>query len=316
MRKYILPLLALCVAFPVFAEDTDLGSYDAYKESVKNYCEDVKMPWNAPGVKNSLLKYSGILYPDITNPNSDKEFMALMDSVKGNKENLNKAIEEQAKNMPIAGEIERASAIYAERMNAIYGCAVLNSKLRIHQKLLETFNPSGSNIVNKLKQTSDQIRKRIDEKQCRNVAKDGKEGPELSLKRQVIAQTTGEYCNYQHYLYYIDQTLKHRLGEVIALEDQKLKSDPKDSPRFPTSDTLAKGLADMAARADNEIARTKGVYGAAFDAYVDFERNYASHVIMIMIEDRYMVVRDYLREAMNPIGQVIYLASNATSTGK
>lgn len=316
MRKYLLSLLVLCVAFPAFAEDADIGTYEAYKESVKNYCEDIKMPWNALGVKNSVLKYSGILYPDIANPNSNKQFNALMDSVKGDKDNLYKAIEAQSQNMPIAGEIEKASAIYAERMNAIYGCAVLNTKLRIHQKLIDTFNPSGSNIVNKLKQTSDQIRRRIDEKQCRNVAKDGGDGSELSLKRQIVAQTTGEYCNYRHYLYYIDQSLKHRLGQVISLEDQKNGANPAGSPRFPTSDTLAKGLADMAARADSEIARTKGVYGAAFDAYVDFERNYASHVLLIMIEDRYMVVRDSLREAMNPIGQVIYMASNATSTGK
>jgi hypothetical protein len=57
------------------------------------------------------------------------------------------------------------------------------------------------------------------------------------------------------------------------------------------------------------------VYDEAFDAYREFEKNYASHVLLVLIEDRYLLLREYLRDTMNPIGQVIYKASNATSTG-
>ncbi len=323
MRVKSLFALATFGAFlMVHADNVDIGTYDAYKDEVKNFCESKDRPWNSSQVrdtKNPLLKYSSIIYPDITNPNSDAQFTGLLDTTKGSKEELNAILDLQSKYMPLASEIEKSSAIYKERMNSIYACAVLNTKLRIHTKLMDTFRPTGSNIVNRLKQSSDQITRRIDELQCRNIANDGGDGAELSLKKEIIGQTTYEYCNYRHYLYYVDYSVKHRLGDVLSTMKKKkalLNGATDEYDQFKTTDSVAKGLAEVATRADSEIARTRDVYSAAFDSYTDFERNYASHVIMILIEDRYALLRDFLRETMNPIGQVIYLASNATSTGK
>ena len=151
---------------------------------------------------------------------------------------------------------------------------------------------------------------------CRDVSQTN-ETSDLSFKKRLIDGSTLEYCNYRHYLYYVDFSVKNRLGEIIAAEEKQRSQNSDDaSSRFPSTESLASGLADVASRVANEIDRTRQVFSDAFDAYTEFERHYASHILMVMIEDRYELTRTFLRETMNPIGQAIYLACNAQSTGK
>ncbi len=87
------------------------------------------------------------------------------------------------------------------------------------------------------------------------------------------------------------------------------------SERFPEAQDIAIALSGAKSRASAEITRTKAVYGEAFDAYREFDRHYVSHVLSFFIEDRLLVLRSYLRQTLNPIGQVIYLGSNAQKPG-
>ena len=45
-------------------------------------------------------------------------------------------------------------------------------------------------------------------------------------------------------------------------------------------------------------------------AFTEFEKTYASHVVLEFILQDYINLRDSLKQVMNPIGQVIYKASN------
>ena len=171
-----------------------------------------------------------------------------------------------------------------------------------------------------MEQASKQIASRMKEKGCRNLSESSDSGIELSLKRSLIRDTTLEYCNYRHYLAYVDYNVKNKLGDVIQAEEALRTSKKSDSnepmDRFPNTESIASALAQVSSRAENEIAKTQAVFVDAFDAYREFERNYASHILMVLIEDRYRKIREYLKETMNPIGQVIYQASNAQSSGK
>lgn len=118
---------------------------------------------------------------------------------------------------------------------------------------------------------------------------------------------------------YVDYNVKNQLSRVIEAEEKqrgKQKGKDEEMDRFPNTEAIASSIADVNVRAEREIANTQKVFDDAFDAYREFERNYASHVLLILIEDRYLLIREYLRDTMNPVGQVIYKASNATSTGK
>ncbi len=173
---------------------------------------------------------------------------------------------------------------------------------------MQEFRPQGSNIIRRLEQASKQIEQRMREKSCRNVTQD-EDGSELSLKRSLIRDTTVEYCNYRHYLSYVDYNVQHQLGSVIATEEKLRKATQSGQKndanlpleRFPNTESIANALGDVAARTTREIAQTQGVFTDAFEAYGEFERNYASHILMVLIEDRYQLVREYLRDTMNPI---------------
>lgn len=62
-----------------------------------------------------------------------------------------------------------------------------------------------------------------------------------------------------------------------------------------------------------EIEHTREVFPQSLVAYNEFERTYASHVVMLFVLEDYALLRDTLKKVMNPLGQVIYKASNAES---
>ena len=108
-------------------------------------------------------------------------------------------------------------------MNTLYACAILNTKLRANTRIFQEFRPQGSNIIAQVERSTDQMRRRIGELQCRDVSHNTKEGSSISLSRDLINATTTEYCNYRHYLSYIDTVTSTRLSEVIANEEATRK---------------------------------------------------------------------------------------------
>lgn len=311
----------------------ELGSYASYTEAVQKICYEGESgngdpqntpPWNAPlgasGLPEHLLSITRNLYPDIYDPQANQKYKDGISAIRWDSNELIGKLALEAQNMPLWSQIEKASILYKERMNSIYACAVLNTKLKIHTRLIQEFRPQGSNSIQWLEQASKQIASRMKEKGCRNLSESSDSGIELSLKRSLIRDTTLEYCNYRHYLAYVDYNVKNKLGDVIQAEEALRTSKKSDSnapmDRFPNTESIASALAQVSSRAENETAKTQAVFVDAFDAYREFERNYASHILMVLIEDRYRKIREYLKETMNPIGQVIYQASNAQSSGK
>lgn len=252
--------------------------------------------------------------------NANKKFKDGIETIKADPLELQGQIALESQNLPLASQIEKASLVYKERMNSLYACAVLNAKYKIHTRLVKEFKPEGTNIVRNLKQATQQIESLLKQKSCKNISKEEGEGSELSVKRSLIRSTTMEYCNYRHYLKYVDDNVKNQLSRVIQNEDklraQRVAQPDAPNDRFPSSESMATALGDVTFRAANEIAHTQRVFDDAFDAYRDFEQTYASHILLVLIEDRYLMIREYLRDTMNPIGQVIYKASNASSKGK
>jgi len=208
--------------------------------------------------------------------------------------------------------------MYRERMNGIYACATLNAKYKVNTRLIKQFDQNGSNIKRDLDKANAQIIAQMNQHACRNTSKE-QAGGELSTKLSLVRQSTIEYCNYRHYLSYVDYNVKNQLSDVIKAEEKLRTNTNKNaalSDRFPNTESIATQLGSVTARTTWEIEHTQQVYDDAFDAYREFEQNYGSHVLLVLIEDRYIAIREYLRDTMNPIGQVIYKASNASSPGK
>lgn len=82
------------------------------------------------------------------------------------------------------------------------------------------------------------------------------------------------------------------------------------------TDGAAMEIIHSANKITQEIAHTREVFPQAMVAFTEFEKTYASHIVLEFILQDYIDLRDSLKKLLNPIGQVIYKISNAQSPGK
>lgn len=191
-------------------------------------------------------------------------------------------------------------------MGATYACAVMNAKIRIINTLLTKIPVTQSNLKKQLSDQSKNLRKNFETgKKCREI----KDTSELSVKNSLLDNTTYQYCTYRHYLAYLESASKNSLD---AYYNAVKKSNPTPSV-LDNTDAVAKKMAQSASAIQEEITHSKEVFPQAMVAFTEFERTYASHIILEFILQDYIKLRDSLKQLLNPIGQVIYKASNAQS---
>ena len=194
-------------------------------------------------------------------------------------------------------------------MGTIYKCAVLEAKLKIINNLLTKIPSNGSdNIRINLNTQVEMIRKSIESAYCRDISD---QPSELSMKGVLLDNTMYQYCTYQYYLNYLDYNAKNALNTYF--QDSKNSSG---STLLYSTDIAASYIARQSNRIGDELEHIKIIYPQALVAYTEFERTYASHIVLMFILQDYVTLRTSLKKLLNPIGQVIYKASNAQSPTK
>ena len=293
------------------AADTGIGSYTDYTNNVTNYCQlQANIPnkanlWNG-WESDSLIKLKQVSYADITKQDiGDKAYIGYLSSIKSDPNRINSI------NLLSASPnfLDKASYVYAETMNTIYACAVLNAKIKIIKNILENIPTNQSNIKLEMQKQLSIARSRIDPLFCRNIS-DGTN--ETSIKKQLLDNTMYQYCTYRYYLYYLESASKNNMNTYFAGK----KGDTTTPPQLATTDSAATYLQLQGNRITQEIAHVKEIFPQALVAYTEFERTYGSHIILTFIFQDYVDLRDTIKNLLNPIGQVIYKASNAQSPGK
>jgi hypothetical protein len=151
--------LVLLLVFPVdaiFAE-SQIGTYEFYKESVDNFCKPTDPALWSNWKDNSFLKQEQVFYADITKKDDgDKEYKRYLSAIKTDPSQIDSF---QFSLKPAF--LEKASYVYKETMGTIYACAVINTKIRIINNLLMV-PTTQSNLKKKLKGQLSYMRGRID----------------------------------------------------------------------------------------------------------------------------------------------------------
>jgi len=193
--------------------------------------------------------------------------------------------------------------MYKETMSALYACAVMNVRVRTINTILK-IPTTRSNLKEVLTKERDSTAKSLSEKGCLQVT----DTSELSLRKTHLDNTTYQYCNYRYYLNYLDNVSKDSIetyfGDSTIAKDNFAKQDTNTAA---VTQQIARGVNKI----KNEIIHTKEVFPQAMVAFSEFEKTYASHIILQFILQDYIDLRTTLKSVMNPIGQVIYKASNA-----
>lgn len=298
--KIILPFLFLILSLgKVFAEGPNLINYTGYKSNTTSFCASSSQPW-MNGKTQSLIKQTNLFYTDITNKDdSDQKYKDYLTKIHADPSRISII------NI-ISGPtfLEKASYVYKETMGAIYACAVINAKIRIIDTLLVKIPSTQSNLKERLTKQSTYLKDNIEKNGCLKTT----DSSELSLKKTLLDDTTYQYCNYRQYLFYLNSASKESLDIYYSGTTSNNRSNPLDN-----TEVVAQKIAQSANKITNEITHTKEIFPQALVAFNEFEKTYASHIILEFILQDYLDLRESLKRVMNPIGQVIYKASNAQS---
>ena len=60
-----------------------------------------------------------------------------------------------------------------------------------------------------------------------------------------------------------------------------------------------------------EIENTIKAFPIVFKAYSEYENNLVSHILLELLREDFLVLREQLHKVLNPINQVVYKISNA-----
>ncbi|MDD5377023.1 MAG: hypothetical protein PHH16_02790 [Candidatus Gracilibacteria bacterium] len=304
----ILSLILIFLSFgSVFAADGTVPepmSYEGYQSNVDLFC---KLEGNVPNKgelwidwqKESLIKREQVPYADITKNIGDGNYKGYLKDIESDPSRIDALSLGTGPTF-----LEKASYVYKETMGTIYACAVMNAKIRIINDLVTKIPSTQSNMKQKLKNQLSSLQKSAKQK-CRVV----QDTSELSVKKTLLDNTTYQYCNYRQYLYYLDNASKNSLASYYKANGIAASG----SSLLTNTDSAVQEIALSANRITEEIAHTKEVFPQAMVAFTEFEKTYASHILMELILQDYLDLRDSLKKLLNPIGQVIYKASNAQS---
>ncbi len=290
----------------------------AYLDNVKAVC-DVG-PW-AGG--ESVITAASVTYPDFESAMADRSYRAAIEAVGGDKTGIEDLIaksKEPGTPFQMGTDVKLASEVYKERMNGIFACAQINFKIRTHENLLKTIKgekADSGNTAKKLEEQTKKLRLELTRRHCADrTSTDGKGN--VMMKGMVLNQTAKEYCNYRHYLQYLKSNAQNRISSFVTAEEKRrsdgaAKSPEAGSKALGSAEEAGIAVANLTVSIGQEIDHTREVFPQSMLAYKEFERTYASHVVMLFVLEDYMLLRDTLKKVMNPLGQVIYKASNAES---
>lgn len=119
--------------------------------------------------------------------------------------------------------LEVARIVYRTRMNSLFACGVIGSRIDTVKNLKELIAKKiknlDSEIYQKLKKDIDKLEKSRNELKC-NIEKD--DGKKEEMITDIINSSSHQYCHYRHYLSYLEsnttdvmrsQSIEQKIGQ-------------------------------------------------------------------------------------------------------
>ncbi|NVP17644.1 hypothetical protein HUU51_02905 [Candidatus Gracilibacteria bacterium] len=253
---------------------SDKKGYDLYQERVSLFCSEYKI-----------------------NDNSS-EMIYLIDN------------DNQFKNYDNGGiDINKSLSVgkdqYRKNMDDIYGCAtniVYYRSLKLIKEDLITKNPKlNGRLQNKLNYKINEIEKKIIE--TSNKCKITGEKNNGIIKKSVLKQVTYEYCKYNFYLEYLKEINQNNINL-----DEETKNNTENAKGI---NEVVKKVANKKKEIEKEISDTNKAFPVAFKAYSEYENNITVHILLELLREDYILLREAIHKTLNPINQVSYKISNA-----
>lgn len=283
MKKISIILISVMLFLLIFWNNTywaqnnspttsDKQGYELYKDRVTNFCSDYKKTDSTWEI--IYLIDEDDIYPDLS----------AQDYAKGD-------------------YFVDAIDLYKKNMDWIYDCAtwIVNYRaLKTVQDILLKWNERlwarlKSKIDNRIRQTEQQMTQNW---KCKITS----DKNDTIIKKSVLNQTTYEYCRYTFYLEYLKEYsqsivwLTPTLWELYEWISIKEVLEAERQRTYMVNTEL------------NNVDKT---FVYAFKAYSEYENNIIVHILLELLKEDFLVLREELHKTLNPINQVAYKIKNA-----
>jgi hypothetical protein len=298
----------------------DMKDYECYKKTVDAACikKNPSIPWTNPPYDTTwLLKpncnIDGIQYAPLTKTGIEQMITCIEQDEQSNR----MAIQDGMSLATIGNysgfrALEVARTLYRKRMNSVFSCGIVTSrfaKLEALEMVAMRDGKPGTEIKNKI----DREKKRYEEIK-KQLACDSSTSPTGAIDR-MAGTAMKEYCQYTYYLDYLSRNTTDDVTSSM-MTDARTGDNPTPTRTPTTTDQLGKLIADRSVAIRAERDRANMVLPIAIRTYREMDRTYIIHVMLTLIYDDYILLRDQLDKYLVITGQTFEKAFNAQDARK
>mgnify|MGYP001689624285 FL=1 len=293
-------------------QNPDFKSYQSYLDGAKSYCDSTDRYWGKNNAIRPVPQYPELKASAVNHQISRTQNLSNLST-----EEKNRLASEL--DMSRIGDfsgfktLEVARLQYRSTMNSLFSCAIVTSRLRILKGLRETvestLNGANSEITTQLNKEQTRLEREKDNLQCNNS-----DANQTAVMQEIVNSATRQYCHYRYYLSYLDTTLESDRAYVESVEQAIGTGSGTNIAR--DSEAWIKSYNNYATALETEIRRADSTLPRAIRTFMDMEKAYPAHLLLAIIYDDYIHLRNNLSTYMNASTQTYLKAYNAQDANK
>jgi uncharacterized protein YfcZ (UPF0381/DUF406 family) len=200
-------------------------------------------------------------------------------------------------------------------MDGFFACAVVASRsekiTKLEQLIDKKYPAKASDIRNKIKKEKERYERLKNQMRCQiNTGADETN----KMIDKLSNSATKEYCHFTFYMTYLGENVRNNFTKMQEIEKSLKTEDIGRSSR--STDEALQDMTKKARSIDTEIARTRDTLPKALVAYREMERTYTIHLLLVIIYDDYLTLRNQLSDYMSAVSQLYEKAFNAQDANK
>lgn len=298
-------------SFPEVVMTAPVQSYDTYKRLLKEWCDDATHPWNDPQYGDPFI-VAPPTYSELSTAalNASISRTQTAENLPSEKTKLSQELDPtRIGNFTGLKSLEIARIQYRSAMNNIFACAIIDARTEIivdlQKKIAQTFPWKNTEIKNQLEKEEKKLRATRNELPCKT-----RESTSTTQTEMLLANTiTRQYCHYHTYLQYLEDNVTKSNDQVARVEQWVGAGNSDNLPT--TSEGWIQVYNLHNGQLQRELERSTRSLPLALRTFQEMKRTYAIHVMLTIIYDDYILLRDNLNRYLNTTSQIFEKVNNA-----
>jgi hypothetical protein len=314
-KKTFLTLIITITPVSIFAIESQ--SYTDYKEKAMAGCEN--KPWTTPSEWGwNIVPIPE--YPELTKEAIEAEYDKLLNEKNSpeEQERINKKLLElRSSNQNLFKTLELVRVRYWDSMNRVFGCAIIQSRENMIENLLLTIEKkfpaaSQSEMKEKIKRETKKLQIQSEELNCTPSSGE----TSTAASKRVINSAIHQYCHYESYLKYLRDNLDKNNAAMFELDASIKRDENTKFVPIKNSDTWVSEISRRNEAISSELLRANQVLPKAIETFREMERTYTIHLMLVIIYDDYIRLRDNLNTYFKAVSQLLEKTQNAQIPNK